>query len=107
MPVIVSHHKLECFLTQQQVTDTRRNWPDAKDTRREERSWQRAKHVQRPSVRTARHGQDDKTMGWIPEVWATAGKTRPKRQTTEGLVCYVLELWLTEENMVRAEGAGR
>lgn len=85
---------MECFLTQQQVTDTRRNW-------------QRVKHVQRPSVRTAWHRQDDKTMGWTPEVWAAVGQTRPERQTTEGLVCYVLELWLMEEDVVRAEGVGR
>lgn len=25
------------------------------------------------------------------------------RQTSEGLMCYVLELWLMEENVVRAE----
>lgn len=55
-------------------------------------------------VRTAWHVQGDKTTGWTPEVGATVGKTRPERQTTEGLMCYALELWLMEENLARAEG---
>lgn len=35
-----------------------------------------------------------------------SGKDQAERPTTEGLVCHVLQLWLMEENVVRAEGAG-
>lgn len=88
----------------------RRNWPDAKSRRREEWSWQRAQHVQRPSVRTAWHVQDDKNHWEGPQRGGPQWERQSQRgqaggrQTSEELMCYVLELWLMEENVVRAEG---
>lgn len=83
---------------------------DAKGRRREEWSWQRAQHVQRPSVRTAWPVQDDKNPWDAPQRCGPQWERQSQRgqaggrQTSEGLMCYVLELWLMEENVFRAEG---